>query len=118
MITHTIGVPVNDRSWLQGRNGMADIKTIRAEYVSSNEGVGRVFLTGISKTRDVALNGGISIDAVAMDELCLEWLAYRKADIQCHDCGQIHTRGALDENDWVCTKCGCAMTDANAESHA
>ena len=71
-----INIPTGKNSWLQGRNGLRDIKEIQL----TDGAIGKtpvVTLDGISRSRGVRLNGGISIDAEAMDRLALEWLQSR-----------------------------------------
>ena len=62
------------RGWIQGRNGLFDIRAVEASgYPEDNT---LVMLDGIGK-RGNPINGGIALEPRAMDELARKWLEAR-----------------------------------------
>ena len=68
-------VEVNEYSWAQGRNGIRDI---RAVVLSPLSHVQKVMVDVITRARGVRMNAGFSIGIEDMDELCRQWIKYRK----------------------------------------
>jgi hypothetical protein len=59
------------QSWVQGRNGLANIQEIRA-WIGSND---IVCIEGLGKRNWI--NGGFGVTPEAMDELAQKWIEAR-----------------------------------------
>lgn len=78
-------------SWLQGRNGLFDIKAVLIEawehYNKKRGGFTVVSIDGISAKKGIVLNGGFQLSIEAMDELAAGWCKERNILVLDEDVG-------------------------------
>ena len=68
-------VEVNEDSYARGRNGVRDIQAVVLSPLFRFQ---RVMVDVITRARGVRMNAGFSIGIEDMDELCRQWIRYRK----------------------------------------
>ena len=67
-------IPVDEKSYIKGRNGSPNIKAIDLTISSQPDGNDMVWMDGISAARGIVVNGGFRLDREGFTRLCIQFL--------------------------------------------